>query len=929
MTSEVRGTKRTANGEKLPEITDLIREVVGEESKRRRTTQMVMARDRIIDDYTRTAVELEERGEWRRVVSHWTRVIEEIGDPDSAESSFTPIRIANLYYNRAVAYIHLEDYHCAIRDLTIALGKDPGNMDSLYQRGFAKMKLADIGALDDFRGALSGRETHAAAEVHIAFEQGRFQEVVDKTVPESWPEEWENRGNIFLTDIKLMRGIALRELQRYQEAIIDLTKGIRYANNIFPKGNFLADLHLMRADVHRIQKNEEAAKNDFDRCRELYHLPETFSAINNPIAVAMRDALIPHVPKRREAIIALAHMYRDGLHGLAVDVARRDQYYCMAMDAECSEAELIRANMFLQIKDCLSAAEYFKKIIAVTNHRDRAEAAYQLGMLYEEHRILSNNDESAQQVRAMYMIAVNSNPPHPLAMNRLGEFYYKGHIHSDGTIGGHITEADYLAAFDLFQRAYIVEPNKGLFACNIGLCYFFGRNKRRAADGNNAEKKDYNLAYRYFREAAEKGHRDADLFQRLSIMSYHGQGCQPDYRAALRYAELWRELKPEALAHFYSGLISLYGTGVRDNRQAVRHFNDLLLVADVLALNMLKKLYIREHETLDVQRVTRLLEDKKAPVFHQLHPSVAANGHGDVVLYYQDSDRLLNPIIRIETALFDADGNLTPVSSNWIHPNAVNKSYYVAINNNRNVVVIRQNGTSLEYARAQLDPETRIVKDSFTTFNKYDDGEEPAVAISDVGRVVEVHSSENYQYIYSRCGYLFNKTVEWGSSIKLSNVKLQRPSVAIRGNNILVVAESCTENRLWFRAGGIRMDKSGSVFWGNSTIFIEKPDSCQRPQITFVEPNRVLLVMEIVDSGLLVRSYFRCEIKLECVARGVSVNEIKFSFNLSCEKNNWRVYDVGGSPVVAAANGKVIEFHEFRHPLDNSECPTLCRGKVE
>lgn len=169
----------------------------------------------------------------------------------------------------------------------------------------------------------------------------------------------------------------------------------------------------------------------------------------------------------------------------------------------------------------------------------------------------------------------------------------------------------------------------------------------------------------------------------------------------------------------------------------------------------------------------------------------------------------------------------------------------IALNNGNLVVEVHESKDSLWYRLGQVDEKT-ITWGNDGKSTKYDSGAAPSVAITNNGLVVEVHRTGGLvNNLWYRLGQVEGNTITWrndGKSIKYDNG--EQPSVAINNNGLVVEAHITGggNNNLWYRLGQV---EGNTIAWRNDNKSI-KYDNGQRPSLGITDDG---LVVEVHMSG--------------------------------------------------------------------------------
>lgn len=139
----------------------------------------------------------------------------------------------------------------------------------------------------------------------------------------------------------------------------------------------------------------------------------------------------------------------------------------------------------------------------------------------------------------------------------------------------------------------------------------------------------------------------------------------------------------------------------------------------------------------------------------------------------------------------------------------------VAVNEAGVVVVVSQLDDTLQYSVGKVDGESRKV--SFGDLLPYEIGLGPAVTLNNQGLVVEVHRKHRDDTLQYRMGEVFqNKTIAWASSVTYDNDDNgEQPSVALTGDGFVIEVHH-SQGKLWKKVGKV----SGNIIdWKPSMNF--------------------------------------------------------------------------------------------------------------
>lgn len=171
---------------------------------------------------------------------------------------------------------------------------------------------------------------------------------------------------------------------------------------------------------------------------------------------------------------------------------------------------------------------------------------------------------------------------------------------------------------------------------------------------------------------------------------------------------------------------------------------------------------------------------------------------------------------------------------------------------------------------------------------QYDHGETPAVALTRLGRVVEVHRTANSFRLYHRVGHLQEATIIWKQSLRYGTGA--QPDIAVNNNNVVVEVHKneATGRTLYYYVGKLTDDR---VNWGQHPQSIQY-DKGVRPAVALNDAGVVVEVHESEGKKQLWYNLGRVQgNKVEPVGKGH--------------------IGAGGAPRVALNNaGVVVEVHE-------------------
>lgn len=169
--------------------------------------------------------------------------------------------------------------------------------------------------------------------------------------------------------------------------------------------------------------------------------------------------------------------------------------------------------------------------------------------------------------------------------------------------------------------------------------------------------------------------------------------------------------------------------------------------------------------------------------------------------------------------------------------------------------------------------------------HKFDDGNNPSVALNNGGVVVEVHETSNAvnHKMWYHVGRIDGNTIKWGPSRDYDTGK--SPSVAINNNGLVVeVHKSQAYDKLWYHVGRVSGDK---VEWGPSH---EYQDGVQ-PTVALTDDGFVIEVHKSQAAGTLWR-----------LVGQVSGDQIRWSGSTQ--------FDDGMTPAVATNGEWAVQTHK-------------------
>lgn len=166
----------------------------------------------------------------------------------------------------------------------------------------------------------------------------------------------------------------------------------------------------------------------------------------------------------------------------------------------------------------------------------------------------------------------------------------------------------------------------------------------------------------------------------------------------------------------------------------------------------------------------------------------------------------------------------------------------VAINNNGKIVEVHKSQAynKLWYHTGQTKQMDVIWSPSY----QYDDGITPAVALNDQGLVVEVHQSQGSATLWYHVGQLSGDKVNWGGSNKYDTGIT--PAVALDKDGWCVeVHKSEYNSGLWYRVG--QVCPGNQIFWGPS----RKYDNGCLPKIALINQGIIVEVHQSQGAATL------------------------------------------------------------------------------
>jgi len=174
-------------------------------------------------------------------------------------------------------------------------------------------------------------------------------------------------------------------------------------------------------------------------------------------------------------------------------------------------------------------------------------------------------------------------------------------------------------------------------------------------------------------------------------------------------------------------------------------------------------------------------------------------------------------------------------------------------------------------------------------------GSNPDVAINNLGYVVEVHKSQNYDHLYYSAGYIAGGSITWMMGDTRYDSNGQNPSVVLTDENIVVEIHSNDDGNLYYRCGTLDAgDGSGwsyTVSWGDAHYY----DPGRHPWVAMNENNVVVEVHEGGDNNLWYNFG--------------TLNYSDLSITWHGLGNDYRKYNTGVRPTVAVYGDLFFEAH--------------------
>ncbi len=851
-----------------------------------------------IRTFSQQADDEKANGHWKAGVTYLTSAIELMDSKAVIQEHFSKIERAGYHYNRGNLYSDLGEYHKALEDFDKALQENPVNKEPHYTKGIAYSKLANSAkAIENFKIVIDDRPftfLGNLATLWLSFEEGRWEDVEENA------SDLISETNCSLDQCQAlrMRGIAKYQLgaqdtSYYEGALHDLEKAIEStpAACLF----LCRELYFLHACICRTLKKPEAEEEKaFRLLRKLDRsLPKNFSEPDLPIVDLMLRALIPGEPTRNEALAALGDIYQNGQHGFQKDPARAECYYSMGAEVPSDRAMLPRAKMYYEMKNYSQVKRYCEMILTKEQHFEKKEAATLLGRMYQQGEVAENDEYDMLRAQQYFEQAISlTNAPH--AQYYLGEMYCQGKARLHLLYG----IADYQRAFTLFEAAHEALPEEPLFAYTLGKCYY---NPLNHSSKETGVKPDYAKAYALFSSAERNGYKSADLYQSLSLMSYHGQGIEkPDYRVADKYAELARKWEMRtAETRYYQGLTHVFGHSrflenllpIQNLDASIKSLNDESLKTHAYAQSLLKSTYTKKAQTKEAESI-RVPE---LSAHRNLQLSVAANDDGKIVRIFKDViyGGMHIEIGSIERAAITWDK--TRYEPNWKSSSACR----IAITQNAPLQIVRTVtfNNNLYYSVGNLNDQNEITWGAEVSESSII---EPSIAINRDRQVMQTYRSTSRNDISYRLGRLEDQRITWITPGLMPASNQYHSHFALRGNCVVVVAESGSEPKsqrcLKTLVGTIA---NTTISWGS--WLEEGPKITHNPQVAFQTDEQLLIVAEGTDGELIYSQR--------------SVNLAAKTIAFATPDKKWIPYNIGYVPALASARDGIVEFHE----LDTSQ----------
>src|SRR5207248_2347801 len=124
---------------------------------------------------------------------------------------------------------------------------------------------------------------------------------------------------------------------------------------------------------------------------------------------------------------------------------------------------------------------------------------------------------------------------------------------------------------------------------------------------------------------------------------------------------------------------------------------------------------------------------------------------------------------------------------------------------------------------------------------QYDHGETPAVAITRLGRVVELHRAEKTYPLYHRVGDLNEATIIWEQSIRYGTGIT--PHLASNNHNVVVEVHESSRTAIAYRVGNI---VGTNIVWGKNLRITSGRD----PSVALTDDGTVIITYEYGKTDL-------------------------------------------------------------------------------
>ncbi|HEX6749828.1 MAG TPA: hypothetical protein VF092_21225 [Longimicrobium sp.] len=182
--------------------------------------------------------------------------------------------------------------------------------------------------------------------------------------------------------------------------------------------------------------------------------------------------------------------------------------------------------------------------------------------------------------------------------------------------------------------------------------------------------------------------------------------------------------------------------------------------------------------------------------------------------------------------------------------------------------------------------------------DRYDTGDDPAVAINRSNQVVEVHESDGwFTTLWYNCGHVVGSEITWTGHGTINDDDGHHPSVAVNDSGVVVEAHDSGDVTLWYWVGQV---KDGDVTWsGHDKIGYSGDNGGITPGIAIDNAGHVV---EVHDSGIGELWYWVGQVKDD---------SINWTGHGPVNFNPDDGPDDGYNPSVAInASGQVLEVHE-------------------